>query len=100
VAKLLFSSLFKSIFDEIEKEKTEKEAETLVTMINQALNEMLSNTLLFLPPFLGFILVSRPIRSELRSNLSLWDLESWCLCITYFRNIVLHIVIYIALLTV
>ncbi|GFR71491.1 DNA-dependent protein kinase catalytic subunit, partial [Elysia marginata] len=66
VANLLFRSLFRAIFSQMDQVKTEREIDELTQQINQSIETILSQSVLYYPPFIGCILT---ILYELRSNL-------------------------------
>ena len=58
IAKLLFGMVFKAIFDKMGDVKTERELEETVTQINTSMDNILSESTQYFPPFIGCILVS------------------------------------------
>ena len=57
IAKLLFGMVFKAIFDKMGDVKTERELEETVTQINTSLDNILSESTQYFPPFIGCVLV-------------------------------------------
>ncbi|CAH1795603.1 unnamed protein product [Owenia fusiformis] len=56
LAKLLFSNLFQAIYDAIEHQKTEREAGILNEQIETSLNNMISTSIQYYPPFIGCVM--------------------------------------------
>lgn len=57
IAKLLFSGIFEAIFDSRNTVKTERELNDVTEQINTSLNNVLADSTLYFPPFIGCILV-------------------------------------------
>ena len=57
IANLLFSSLFQAIFSQMDQVKTERQMEELTKQINQSMDAIFSQSVLYFPPFIGCILV-------------------------------------------
>jgi len=57
IAKLLFSGIFESIFESRNTVKTERELDGVTEQINKSLNNVLSDSTLYFPPFIGCVLV-------------------------------------------
>lgn len=60
IAKLLFSGIFEGIFDSRNTVKTERELDGVTDQINTSLNNVLTDSTLYFPPFIACILVSVP----------------------------------------
>ncbi|RUS72684.1 hypothetical protein EGW08_019554 [Elysia chlorotica] len=66
IASLLFSCLFRAIFSEMDQVKTERQTEELTDQINQSIEAIFAQSVLYFPPFIGSILT---ILYELRASL-------------------------------
>ncbi|WAQ95922.1 PRKDC-like protein [Mya arenaria] len=68
IAKLLFSGIFEAIFANMEDVKTEREMGEVIGQIGTSLDNVLTQSTVYFPPFVGCVLV-RDILYKLRSSL-------------------------------
>lgn len=59
IAKLLFSAVFEAIFAGRTEVKTERELDSVTEQINASLHNILNESTLYHPPFIGCILVGK-----------------------------------------
>lgn len=59
IAKLLFSAVFEAIFAGRTEVKTERELDSVTEQINASLHNILYDSTLYYPPFIGCILVGK-----------------------------------------
>ena len=57
-AKQLFSSLFQAVFSQIEEKLPEREGVSVTLDVNKAINDLMSSSTQFFPPFISSVQVS------------------------------------------
>lgn len=63
-AKQLFSTLFRAVFSQIEEKLPDREAISVTSDIKSAINNMMSTTTQFFPPFISSVQVSFSFNRE------------------------------------
>lgn len=56
-AKQLFSTLFQAVFSQIEEKLPEREGVSVTSDVNKAINDMMSSSTQFFPPFISSVQV-------------------------------------------